>query len=154
MEDALRKRDIPYRIYGGLSFYQRKEIKDVLAYLRVLVNPRDEESLKRIINYPARGIGQTTVDKLVVGAKQHNLSIFEVAEQAVTLQIGVNAGTAQKLTDFVTLIKSLQVFNENVNAFEIADEVTKRTRIVWTLKGMELPKGLARLKTLRNYSTE
>ena len=148
MEDALRKRDIPYRIYGGLSFYQRKEIKDVLAYLRVLVNPRDEESLKRIINYPARGIGQTTVDKLVVGAKQHNLSIFEVAEQAVTLQIGVNAGTAQKLTDFVTLIKSLQVFNENVNAFEIADEVTKRTRIVLDLKKDGTPEGISKIENI------
>ena len=148
MEDALRKRDIPYRIYGGLSFYQRKEIKDVLAYLRVLVNPKDEESLKRIINYPARGIGQTTVDKLVVGAKQHNLSIFEVAEQAIALKIGVNAGTAQKLTDFVTLIKSLQVFNENANAFEIADEVTKRTRIVLDLKKDGTPEGISKIENI------
>ncbi len=76
MEDALRKRNIPYRIYGGLSFYQRKEIKDVLAYLRVLVNPKDEESLKRVINYPARGIGQTTVDKLVRGGKATQLVYF------------------------------------------------------------------------------
>ena len=75
IEDALRKRDIPYRIYGGLSFYQRKEIKDILAYLRMLVNPKDEESLKRIINYPPRGIGQTSLDKLVVASKQHNLSL-------------------------------------------------------------------------------
>ena len=148
MEDALRKRDIPYRIYGGLSFYQRKEIKDVLAYLRVLVNPKDEESLKRIINYPARGIGQTTVDKLVVGAKQHNLSIFEVAERAQELQIGVNAGTAQKLTDFVTLIKSLQVFNENANAFETADEVTKRTRIVLDLKKDGTPEGISKIENI------
>src|SRR5690606_38023220 len=76
IEDALRKKDIPYRIYGGLSFYQRKEIKDVLAYLRLIVNPKDEESLKRIINFPARGIGDTTIDKLVVSANQHNLSVF------------------------------------------------------------------------------
>ena len=148
MEDALRKRDIPYRIYGGLSFYQRKEIKDVLAYLRVLVNPKDEESLKRIINYPARGIGQTTVDKLVVGAKQHNLTIFEVAERAQELQIGVNAGTAQKLSDFVTLIKSLQVFNENANAFETADEVTKRTRIVLDLKKDGTPEGISKIENI------
>ena len=148
MEDALRKRDIPYRIYGGLSFYQRKEIKDVLAYLRVLVNPKDEESLKRVINYPARGIGQTTVDKLVVGAKKHGLSIFEVAERAIELQIGVNAGTAQKLNDFVSLIQSLQVFNENANAFEIADEVTKRTRIVVDLKKDGTPEGISKIENI------
>ena len=119
-----------------------------MAYLRVLVNPKDEESLKRIINYPARGIGQTTVDKLVVGAKQHNLSIFEVAERAQELQIGVNAGTAQKLTDFVTLIKSLQVFNENANAFETADEVTKRTRIVLDLKKDGTPEGISKIENI------
>src|SRR6056300_529092 len=121
MEDALRKRDIPYRIYGGLSFYQRKEIKDLLAYLRVIVNPKDEESLKRIINYPTRGIGQTTIDKLVIGAKHHGLPLLEVAERSMDLQIGVNTGTAQKLLDFVALIKSLQIFNETANAFEIVD---------------------------------
>ena len=148
MEDALRKRDIPYRIYGGLSFYQRKEIKDLLAYLRIIVNPKDEESLKRIINYPTRGIGQTTVDKLVVGAKQHQLSIFEVAERALELHIGVNAGTAQKLADFVTLIKSFQVFNENANAFEIADEVTKRTRIVLDLKKDGTPEGISKIENI------
>src|SRR5690606_31639086 len=80
MEDALRKREIPYRIYGGLSFYQRKEIKDVLSYLRLLVNPNDEEALKRVINYPARGIGSTTIDKLTILANQYDKSIFEVIE--------------------------------------------------------------------------
>ena len=148
MEDALRKRDIPYRIYGGLSFYQRKEIKDILAYLRILVNPKDEESLKRIINYPARGIGQTTVDKLVVGAKQHGLTLLEVAERAVELQVGVNAGTAHKLSEFVTLIKSLQIFNENANAFEVADEVTKRTKIVLDLKKDGTPEGISKIENI------
>src|SRR5690606_28414100 len=78
IEDALRKKDIPYRIYGGLSFYQRKEIKDVLSYLRLIVNPADEEALKRVINFPPRGIGQTTIDKLVVSANAENKSIFEI----------------------------------------------------------------------------
>ncbi|MGB2137209.1 MAG: ATP-dependent helicase, partial [Flavobacteriaceae bacterium] len=82
IEDALRKRDIPYRIYGGLSFYQRKEIKDLLAYLRLIVNPKDEESLKRVINYPARGIGQATLDKLIIGAKNHGISLFETLQNA------------------------------------------------------------------------
>ena len=148
MEDALRKRDIPYKIFGGLSFYQRKEIKDTLAYLRVIVNPKDEESLKRVINYPARGIGQTTLDKMIVGAKQHNLSLFEVAERALELQIGVNAGTAHKLADFVTLIKSFQVFNENANAFEIAEEVTRKTRIVSELKKDGTPEGVSKIENI------
>ena len=148
MEDALRKRDIPYKIFGGLSFYQRKEIKDTLAYLRVIVNPKDEESLKRIINYPARGIGQTTLDKMIVGAKQHSLSLFEVAERALELQIGVNAGTAHKLADFVTLIKSFQVFNENANAFEIAEEVTRKTRIVSELKKDGTPEGISKIENI------
>ena len=148
MEDALRKRDIPYKIFGGLSFYQRKEIKDTLAYLRVIVNPKDEESLKRVINYPTRGIGQTTLDKMIVGAKQHNLSLFEVAERALELQIGVNAGTAHKLADFVTLIKSFQVFNENANAFEIAEEVTRKTRIVSELKKDGTPEGVSKIENI------
>ena len=148
MEDALRKRDIPYKIFGGLSFYQRKEIKDTLAYLRVIVNPKDEESLKRVINYPARGIGQTTLDKMIVGAKQHSLSLFEVAERALELQIGVNAGTAHKLADFVTLIKSFQVFNENANAFEIAEEVTRKTRIVSELKKDGTPEGVSKIENI------
>ena len=148
MEDALRKRDIPYRIYGGLSFYQRKEIKDLLAYLRVIVNPKDEESLKRIINYPTRGIGQTTIDKLVIGAKQHGLPLLEVAERSMDLQIGVNTGTAQKLLDFVALIKSLQIFNETANAFEIADEVTKRTKIVYELKKDGTPEGISKIENI------
>src|SRR5690606_29335333 len=93
IEDALRKKDIPYRIYGGLSFYQRKEIKDVLSYLRLIINPADEEAFKRIINFPARGIGQTTVDKLVVAANEHNLSLFEVIKKLDIKQLSINAGT-------------------------------------------------------------
>ena len=148
MEDALRKRNIPYKIFGGLSFYQRKEIKDVLAYLRVIVNPKDEESLKRIINYPSRGIGQTTVDKLVVGAKQNGLSLFETAERAASLGIGINSGTASKLEQFVILIKSFQIFNETANAFEIADEVTKKTQIVSALKKDGTPEGVSKIENI------
>ena len=148
MEDALRKRNIPYKIYGGLSFYQRKEIKDVLAYLRVIINPKDEESLKRIINYPARGIGQTTVDKLIVGAKQNELSLFETAERAASLDIGINSGTASKLEQFVILIKSFQIFNETANSFEIADEVTKKTQIVSALKKDGTPEGVSKIENI------
>ena len=91
IEDALRKRDIPYRIYGGLSFYQRKEIKDLLAYFRLIINPKDEESLKRVINYPARGIGQATLDKLIIGAKNNNLSLFETLQNAGNLNLSLNS---------------------------------------------------------------
>ena len=148
MEDALRKRDIPYRIYGGLSFYQRKEIKDVLAYLRLIVNPKDEESLKRVINYPARGIGQTTVDKLVVGAKFHGLSLFETVSRAKELAIPVNGGTLTKLINFATLIQRFQIENEGLNAFEIADLVTKKIGLVQELKKDATPEGIARIENV------
>ena len=148
MEDALRKRNIPYKIFGGLSFYQRKEIKDTLAYLRVIINPKDEESLKRIINYPARGIGQTTIDKLVVGAKEHGLSLFQTAEKSGSLGIGINSGTVNKLEQFVTLIKSFQIFNETANAFEIADKVTKKTHIVSDLKKDGTPEGVSKIENI------
>ncbi|MFA7445862.1 MAG: UvrD-helicase domain-containing protein, partial [Flavobacteriaceae bacterium] len=108
IEDALRKRDIPYRIYGGLSFYQRKEIKDVLAYLRLVINPKDEEALVRIINYPARGIGGTTLEKLTVAANHYKRSIFEVMENIDKIDLKLNTPTKQRLQDFVTMIKSFQ----------------------------------------------
>ena len=148
MEDALRKRDIPYRIYGGLSFYQRKEIKDVLAYLRLIVNPKDEESLKRVINYPARGIGQTTVDKLVVGAKQHGLSLFDTLVKAQELGLPLHNGALTKLSNFSTLIQRFQIENESLNAFEIADLVTKKIGLVQELKKDATPEGIARIENV------
>ncbi len=148
MEDALRKRDIPYRIYGGLSFYQRKEIKDILAYLRLIVNPKDEESLKRVINYPVRGIGQTTIDKLVVGAKQHGLPLFDTVVKAKELAIPLNAGTLTKLSNFATLIQRFQIENEGLNAFEIADLVTKKIGLVQELKKDATPEGIARIENV------
>src|SRR5690606_17660661 len=99
MEDALRKKDIPYKIYGGLSFYQRKEIKDVLAYLRLVINPKDEEALVRVINYPARGIGATTLEKLNIAANHYKRSIFEVIEYIDRIDLKINAGTKGKLSD-------------------------------------------------------
>jgi DNA helicase-2/ATP-dependent DNA helicase PcrA len=148
MEDALRKRDIPYRIYGGLSFYQRKEIKDILAYLRLVVNPKDEESLKRIINYPPRGIGQTTVDKLVVASKNHNLPLFETLDRASELGVPINSGTLEKLMNFATLIKRFQIENESFNAFEITDLITKKVGIVQELKKDATPEGIARIENI------
>jgi DNA helicase-2/ATP-dependent DNA helicase PcrA len=148
MEDALRKRDIPYRVFGGLSFYQRKEIKDVLAYLRLIVNSKDEESLKRVINYPARGIGQTTIDKLVVKAKEHDCSIFEILERIEELGTGINSGTRTKLANFSMMIKSFQVLNETSNAFEIADAVTKKTGLVQALKKDGTPEAVTRIENI------
>ncbi len=148
MEDALRKRDIPYRIYGGLSFYQRKEIKDVLAYLRLIVNPKDEESLKRIINYPPRGIGQTTVDKLVVASNKYNLPLFDTLCKANDLSIGINAGTIGKLNDFAHLIQRFQIENETLDAFEITDLVTKKIGLVQELKKEATPEGIARIENV------
>ena len=148
MEDALRKRDIPYRIYGGLSFYQRKEIKDVLSYLRLVINPKDEEALVRVINYPARGIGDTTVEKLTVAANHYKRSIFEVMEHIDKIDLKLNSGTKTKLQDFVTMIKSFQVINEQQDAFTLTDHVTKKTGLVQELKKDATPEGIARIENI------
>lgn len=148
IEDALRKRDIPYRIYGGLSFYQRKEIKDVLSYLRLVVNPKDEEALKRVINFPARGIGNTTVDKLVVAANHYGRSIFEVIENLDRIDLKINSGTKRKLQDFVTMIKSFQIMNEGVDAFVLAEHVAKKTGILLEFKKDGTPEGIARMENI------
>lgn len=148
MEDALRKRDIPYRIYGGLSFYQRKEIKDVLCYLRLVLNPKDEEALIRVINYPARGIGDTTIEKLTVAANHYKRSIFEVMQNIDRIDLKLNSGTKQKLNDFVTMIQSFQVINENQDAFYITDHVSKKTGLVQELKKDATPEGMAKIQNI------
>ncbi len=148
IEDALRKRDIPYRIYGGLSFYQRKEIKDVLGYLRLVVNPKDEEALKRVINFPARGIGQTTLDKLVVAANHYGRSIFEVIEHLEKIDLKINSGTKNKLRDFATMIKSFQIMNQSADAFTLAEHVAKKTGVLLEFKKDGTPEGIARMENI------
>ncbi len=148
MEDALRKKDIPYRIYGGLSFYQRKEIKDVLAYLRLLTNPKDEEALKRIINYPARGIGQTTIDRLTIAANHYGRSIFEVIENLDRIDLKINSGTKNKLENFVNMIRHFQIMNESSNAFEVAEAVAKKTGLLQELKKDGTPEGIAKIENI------
>ncbi|MFT5892473.1 MAG: DNA helicase-2/ATP-dependent DNA helicase PcrA, partial [Dokdonia sp.] len=150
MEDALRKRDIPYRIYGGLSFYQRKEIKDVIYYLRLIINPKDEEALRRVVNFPARGIGGTTVDKLIVAAKHYSRSIFEVMEKIEQLgpSMNINRGTQTRLANFVTMIKSFQALNESSDAFEMAEMVAKKTGLIQELKKDGTPEGIARIENI------
>jgi len=148
IEDALRKRDIPYRIYGGLSFYQRKEIKDVLAYLRLVINPKDEEALKRVVNFPARGIGQTTIDKLLVAANHYGRSIFEVMENLAKIDLKINAGTKRKLEDFVTMIKSFQIMNEGSDAFTLAEHVSKKTGLLLEFKKDGTPEGIGKMENI------
>ncbi|ALM50619.1 ATP-dependent DNA helicase [Flavobacterium psychrophilum] len=148
MEDALRKRDIPYRIFGGLSFYQRKEIKDVLSYLRLVINPKDEEALMRVINYPARGIGDSTIEKLTVAANHYGRSVYEVMENIDRIDLRLNNGTKNKLQDFVTMIKSFQAINETQDAFFLADHVAKKTGLIQELKKDATPEGIARIENI------
>lgn len=148
IEDALRRKDIPYRIYGGLSFYQRKEIKDVLSYLRLIINPKDEEALKRVINFPARGIGQTTVEKLTVAANHYKRSIFEVMANLDKIDLKIHGGTRRKLEDFVTMIRSFQVTNQTADAFVLAEQVAKQTGILQEFKKDGTPEGIARMENV------
>src|SRR5580698_4365023 len=117
-EESLRRMGIPYTMYGGISFYQRKEIKDFIAYLRIIVNPRDEEALKRIINYPARGIGKTTIDKAVLAANEKNISLWDVLERA--REFGFKAGTLEALENFVVMIRSFSSMLATKNAWDVA----------------------------------
>jgi DNA helicase-2/ATP-dependent DNA helicase PcrA len=149
IEDALRKRDIPYRIYGGLSFYQRKEIKDVTAYLRLILNTSDEEALKRVINYPARGIGQTTIDRLVVAANATGKTIYDIMADIDNVTININNGTKNKLKDFVTLIESYKVMNQNANAFELAEHVAKTSGLIRELGKDGTPEGVTKLDNVQ-----
>ncbi|WP_289044160.1 UvrD-helicase domain-containing protein [uncultured Olleya sp.] len=148
MEDALRKRDIPYRIYGGTSFYQRKEIKDVIAYLRLILNSSDEEALKRVINYPARGIGQTTIDRLIVAANSSGKTIYSLLKDIDSVDININNGTKNKLKDFVTLIESYQVMNQTANAFDLAEHVTKTSGLIKEFNKDGTPEGILRLENV------
>ncbi len=148
IEDALRKRDIKYRIYGGLSFYQRKEIKDVLSYLRLVINPADEEALKRIINFPPRGIGQTTVDKLVVSANGYGKPIFDVIKNLDKVDIKINSGTKTKLDNFATLIESYQVMNQTADVFELAEHVTRSSGLIREFNKDGTPEGVARMENI------
>ena len=146
-EEALRRMGIPYTIYGGISFYQRKEIKDYIAYLRIVINPKDEEALKRIINYPTRGIGKTTIDKAVLFANENNISMWEVLEQAKTF--GFKAGTLEVIDSFVTMIKSFQSMLKKHNAYEVAFHVGKQTNFVRELFNDKSTEGVARYENIQ-----
>ena len=149
LEEALRKRGIPYKIYGGLSFYQRKEVKDVISYLRLIVNPHDEEAFKRVINYPARGIGDTTLNKLVVAATDHNVSLWTVLNDPIGYALPVNNGTAKKLSDFRELISGFIERNVKLSAEEIAAAVVKESGIVSTLFQDRSVEGISKQENLQ-----
>lgn len=144
-EEVLRKRNIPYKIYGGLSFYQRKEIKDLLAYFRLVVNQKDDESFKRVINYPVRGIGATTIGKLEEYAAKYNRSMFEVASDPELLQqAGLNGGASKKVTEFIALVASFSDRSLTMEAFEMAQRIATETGILSELYQDKSPENISR----------
>ena len=147
MEEALRKQNIPYKIYGGLSFYDRKEIKDLLAYFRVVINPEDEQALLRIINYPARGIGKTSIERMMVTANEQRMSIWKCMESNVFPQ-DFNMGTVNRFRDFMVMIKSFQSLQEKMNAFELAKHITNTIGLIKVLKEDDSPEGVSRVENV------
>jgi len=159
MEEALRKLNIPYRIYGGLSFYHRKEIKDLIAYFRVVVNPADEEALKRIINYPARGIGSTTIDRVTIAADKLGKTNWQMLEELRNYDLKINQGILTKIDNFVILLKRFMVQVKTSNAFEIAKDIAQASGIIRNLDEDKTPEGISRaenieelLNGIREYS--
>lgn len=151
IEEALRKRNLPYRVYGGTSFFQRKEIKDLVAYLRLLINQNDEEALLRIINYPTRGIGQTTLNKLTVASGEFDKSLYEIIENIgrYASKIGINSSTATKLNNFITMIKSFKVMLQSHDVYEVSMHVAKTTGLLKTLREDDTPEGISRLENVQ-----
>lgn len=149
IEEALRKQDIRYRIYGGLSFYDRKEVKDLLAYFRVVINPHDEQALLRIINYPARGIGKTTIERLMVVADERQKGIWDViSSEEEPMPKDFNSGTVNKIRNFATMIKSFQTLLNKQNAIELAKHICNTVGIIKDLKEDDTPEGLARVQNI------
>ncbi|MGC4058263.1 MAG: 3'-5' exonuclease [Chitinophagaceae bacterium] len=146
-EESLRKKNVPYKIYGGLSFYQRKEVKDMLAYLRLIVNPRDEENIKRVINYPVRGIGKTSLDRMLIIAGEHNIPLWEVMHNPVGA--GLKGAAAAAVENFVIMIKSFQTSLEKDNAYDIAFNAGKHTGLVRELYNDKSVEGLARYENIQ-----
>lgn len=149
MEEALRRQNIAYRIYGGLSFYQRKEIKDLLAYYRMTINNNDEEALKRIINYPARGIGDTTLEKIIVAANDHNISLWKVIENINEFDIGLNTGAKTKVDEFASMIKSFSAQLTTQNAYDLGQHIAIHSGILKDLYADKSPEGVSRHENIQ-----
>ncbi len=148
-EEALRKRGLPYKIYGGLSFYQRKEIKDVIAYFRLAVNPNDEEALKRVINYPARGIGDTTLNKVVSAATDHHVSLWHVLEEPLAYGLAINKGTHAKLQGFRELIAAFIADAQTKDAYEVGLDIVKQSGIMNDIYQSNDPEDLSRQENIQ-----
>jgi DNA helicase-2/ATP-dependent DNA helicase PcrA len=147
-EEALRKLNIPYRIYGGLSFYKRKEIKDLLAYYRLVINNRDEEALLRIINYPARGIGHTTIDKLIIAADNRHCSLWEVIESLPDRTVDISTATQNKISIFATMIRSFSIQLQQKDAYTLAREIATASGILKELYEDRTPEGVNRYENI------
>ena len=149
MEESLRKMNIPYRIYGGLSFYQRKEIKDLLSYFRMIVNPSDEEALKRIINYPARGIGKVTIDKLILSANRHDKSIWDIVSDIESYETGISNGPRKKIQDFSNMILSFGGDLYKKDAFELGEHIASTTGLLKSLYLDKTPEGVSKYENIQ-----
>ncbi len=148
-EEALRKRNIPYRVYGSISFYQRKEIKDVLAYFRLVVNPRDDEALKRIINYPARGLGKSTLEKVETAANRTGKTMWEVISHPQNYGLAIHAGTRKRLEEFATLIRKFSDQKDMKDAYDLAFEITKESGILKDLHNGTAPEEVSKYENVR-----
>jgi len=147
-EEALRKQNIAYRIYGGLSFYSRKEVKDILAYFRLVINHNDEEAFNRIINYPARGIGKTSIEKMIVLANDMNTSLWEIANTLGSLNSGLNRPTIARVEEFTTMIRSFAAQLATKDAYELAKHITSSVGLIKTLKEDDSPEGISRIENI------
>ncbi|WP_066759109.1 ATP-dependent helicase [Crocinitomix algicola] len=148
-EESLRKLNLPYKIYGGLSFYQRKEIKDLLAYFRLTANPTDEEALKRVINYPKRGIGKTTIEKIIIAAVEHETSLWEIITNLPKFNVGISSTAKQKINAFVTSINSYAVQLEKLDAYSLAEHIAKNSGILRDLYEDKSPEGVSRHENIQ-----
>ena len=149
MEEALRKQNIPYRIYGGLSFYKRKEIKDLLAYCRLTINHNDEEALKRVINYPGRGIGDATIDKIMVAAALNAIPMWEVLQTPAMYQVNINQGAINKLNDFAEMIKSFAAIANTQTAFDAGNHIAMQSGLLKELYNDKSPEGVSRYENIQ-----
>jgi DNA helicase-2/ATP-dependent DNA helicase PcrA len=150
LEDAMRKRGIPYRIYGGISFYQRKEIKDIIAYLRLVINPADEEAFKRVVNFPARGIGKTTLDKIQQAAALHRTTFWEICSKPLSYNLPVHSGTENKLKQFSSLIENLMPLASTLNVYEFTKKMFEESGINKALLQDSSEEGISRQEHLES----
>lgn len=148
MEEALRKQNIPYIIYGGTSFYNRKEVRDLLSYFRITINPQDEEALLRVINYPLRGIGKTTTERLMAVANEKNINIWDLINSPELMSIEINRGAVSKIVDFVNMIKSFQSLQTKMNAFELAKYINSSVGLIQALKEEDTPESVSRVENI------